>query len=105
MTDHVQHSLLQIIKRSLAALRIAVADAQNEPTKTLVSRVVEESETLSAAIKSFAKRVDLGSFNTVAPQTADKLDVEPLFAVCDMLTRALDVGVCGACGGVLKRLV
>jgi hypothetical protein len=100
--SHPQIALLTIIKRSLGALRLAVADAQTEPTRQLVARVVEEAETLSAATKSFSKRVDLSAFNIAPPPTDKMLDIDQQAMWCSMLEDLLRHGPCCICGGVLN---
>jgi len=101
VTDHAQSSLLIIIKRSLAALRVAVADARVEPTKTLVHRVVEECETLSAAIKQLSKRVPLTRLDPATPVSQSNLDIHQIHTFARQLDQALYHGICEHCRGVL----
>lgn len=96
--NFAQHTLIQVIKTSLAGLRSAVRLLAEQPSKLAVDMVTAEADALSEAISAL-RRV-IGSFDQLLPPdhaAAPQHDGIDYLAVAEFLS-AVEQEPCARCG-------
>lgn len=102
-SNHAQRTLFHVIKRSVSALKLAVEDMRLEPTKLGIARVVEECETVSAAVAQLARHVDLSKIDPPKPREDGPNFGPALIRFAELMDLATANGFCPTCGGVCAR--
>ena len=105
MTDAINDpatiSLMGVIRRSIAALRLAVEDMRIEPTKTNVGRAVEESDHLSASISALSRIIDISALTDPPKQFVRMKENRPLEYALRIIA-AVENGICAQCRGAYR---
>lgn len=101
MSQHAETTLVRIIKRSVAALRLAVDDLRIEASKVGVQRVCEECDTLSSAVAQIARLIDLTTLDP--PKPVNRTRGHELLDQAQRFLTAVEFGFCETCGGVPRQ--
>lgn len=108
INSHAIHELSVIIRRSIAALRVATQDLKDTPSKVLLDRVVDESTTLSGAVAQLSRLCVLSALDSVAPDKEDRpapdSGVEDMLDLMHRLRNWEQFGPCCKCGLTLPDI-
>lgn len=99
LNSHAIATLSVVIRRSIAALRVAVELLRETPSKILMDRVVDESITLSGSVAQLARVCDLSALAVPDQKSRPPVvDVEPIFDLFHRVRNWDAFGPCVNCG-------